>query len=348
MKCSIIIPTFNRCDFLKITLDSLTSLDTNILDHEIIVVDNHSIDATRQVVESFIKSKPSLVIRYCYEPIPGSLSARHRGAFEAEGEILIFVDDDVIVCPEWLDAIVETLEDPKVHLVGGKNLPRFESTPPEWINAFWFKEEGKIWCADLSLLDFGDAVMEIDPVDIWSLNYAIRRSTLFELGGFHPDIVPAPYEHYQGDGETGLAWKVKAKGYKVMYQPKAMIHHIIPDKRVDVSYFMKRMFFYGIFDSFTRVRANKGLKYEWRMQKPIPEIKRMIRGVLAKFSSDPYAELKKTVRAEWLRGYQFHQNAVRKDPAVLEWVLREDYMDYRYGPYMKQELLFRNRLCPRI
>ena len=339
MKCSIVIPTFNRCAFLRITLDSLTSLRTN-LDREILVVDNRSTDATRQVVESVIKSKPALTIRYCYEPIPGALSARHRGAFEAEGEILIFVDDDVITSPEWLDAIVETFDDPEVHLVGGKNLLKFESPPPEWINAFWERQGGRMWCADLSLLDFGDEEMEIDPVDIWSLNYAIRRATLFELGGFHPDIVPKPYEQYQGDGETGLAWKVKARGYKVIYQPKALIHHIIPDQRVNIEYFRKRMFFYGIFDSFTRIRANRGVKYEWRMQRPIPQIKRMIRMFLARFSSDPHAELKQMVRAEWFKGYKFHQDAVRNDPAVLEWVLRESYMDYRYGPYLKEDLPF--------
>ncbi len=319
------------------------SLETGIAEHEIIVVDNCSTDSTRDVVESFMNRKRDSNIRYIFEPIPGALSARHRGAFEACGEILIYVDDDVITSSEWLDAIVGVFDDPQVHLAGGKNLPKFESPPPDWINAFWDKNDGKIWCADLSLLDFGDEVMEINPVDIWSLNYAIRRSTLFELGGFHPDIVPKPYEQYQGDGETGLAWKVKAMGYKVIYQPKALIHHKIPDQRVNVEYFKKRMFFYGIFDSFTEIRANRGLQYQWRMQKPIPQLRRMVRRAQARFSSDPYAKLKQKVRSEWLKGYTFHQDAVRNDPAVLEWVLREDYMDYRYGPYMNQDLPFRNR-----
>lgn len=335
MKCSIIIPTLNRSEFLAITLEALTGLVTSTKDYEIIVVDNRSTDDTRKVVESFIEASPMINILYVYEPIPGALSARHKGALMAKGEVLIFVDDDVITCHEWLDAILGTFNDPDVHLVGGKSLPKFESTPPEWLNAFWVREPGRSWCADLSLLDLGDKVALIAPEDVWSLNYAIRKATLFELGGFHPDIVPEPHTHYQGDGETGLAWKVKAKGYKVIYQPKALVHHMIPDKRITIEYFKKRMFFYGIFDSFTTVRRNGGFKYELRMQYPLPQARRSMSRFRAKLSSDPYAVLKEDVRGEWLKGFEFHQNAVRSDPDVLEWVLRESYMDYRYGPYLK-------------
>ncbi len=40
----------------------------------------------------------------------------------------------------WLQAISEAFEDSDTHLVGGKNLPKYESTPPDWLDTFWYRE----------------------------------------------------------------------------------------------------------------------------------------------------------------------------------------------------------------
>ncbi len=95
MKFSIIIPTINRSSSLKITVNSLLSLDFPPEDYEILIVDNCSTDNTRQVAETAIESNLLRQIKYCYEPIPGLLSGRHRGAFESKGDILVYVDDDI-------------------------------------------------------------------------------------------------------------------------------------------------------------------------------------------------------------------------------------------------------------
>jgi|APCry1669189204_1035204.scaffolds.fasta_scaffold10584_1 glycosyltransferase involved in cell wall biosynthesis len=337
MKSSIIIPTFNRSFSLRNTIESLLNSKSSPHNYEIIIVDNASTDSTKQLAESIIRLNPQQDIRYYYEPIPGSLSARHKGALESKGDILIFIDDDIVAASEWLEAIIETFNDPAVHLVGGKSLPMFDSQPPEWLEAFWFREMGRNWCAYLSILDFGDQLAEIDPIYVWSLNYAIRRETLFELGGFHPDYVPKPFEQYQGDGETGLAWKVQAKGLKIMYQPRALVHHIIPDQRLTIEYFEKRMFFGGIFDSYTTIRRNQGMKFNWKMQEPFPQIKRTVNRVVGKLSGDPHAQIKQRVRGAWLEGYKFHQREVRQDSALLMWVLQNSYFDYRYGPFRNNE-----------
>jgi hypothetical protein len=187
-------------------------------------------------------------------------------------------------------------------------------------------------------LDFGDQLVEIDPLYVWSLNYAIRRETLFRLGGFHPDYVPKPFEQYQGDGETGMAWKVQAQGLKILYQPKAIVHHIIPDHRITIEYFEKRMFFGGIFDSFTTIRKNRRVKFDWKIQKPLPQFKWILRKIATRLSLDPYGVIKQRVRDSWLQGYIFHQNAVSQDPELLKWVLKDSYLDYRYGPFLDTEL----------
>ena len=333
MPISIIIPTFNRSASLQITLASLLALKSLSRDHEIIVVDNASTDDTQTVTEAAIKSAPNCIIRYYYEPIPGLLSGRHKGALESKCDILIYIDDDIDVDSGWLNAIEETFDDPQVHLVGGKNLPRYESPPPDWLEAFWYRDGPRSWCDYLSVLDFGEQPSEIDSLFIWGLNFSIRRKTLFDVGGFHPDYIPKPFECYQGNAETGLAWKAKAIGFKIVYQPKALIHHRIPTERLTLDYFERRNFLYGINDSYTTIRRNRGIKFDWKMQEPLPAARRLLRRIASRLSKDPYAAIKQKVHEAWIRGYLFHQKKAREDPELLEWVLRENYWDYRYGPF---------------
>ncbi|MFA6222711.1 MAG: glycosyltransferase family 2 protein [Desulfomonilaceae bacterium] len=334
MKFSIIIPTLNRSASLKITLDSLLALNYPPQDYEILIVDNGSKDNTREVAANTIEFHPAHEIGYHYESLPGNLSARHKGALRSKGDILIFVDDDIQADPGWLTAVAEAFGDPKTHLVGGKNLPKYESTPPDWLDAFWYRNGALNQCFYLSLVDFGDKLVEINPIYVWSLNLSIRRQTLFEVGGFHPDYIPKPFQRYQGDGDTGLAWKVAAKGLKVMYHPRALVYHVIPECRLRVDYFRERMFFAGVCDSYTTIRKNRGITSDWKMQSPFPQIKRLWRRMAGKLSADPYAEIKQRVREAWLEGYAFHQDEVRKDPELLKWVLKEDYWNYRYGSFL--------------
>ena len=74
-----------------------------------------------------MREMPHHRIRYLLEPEPGLLSGRHRGALESDGEILVFLDDDIEATAGYLHAILDAFKDPAVQLVGGPNLPRYES-----------------------------------------------------------------------------------------------------------------------------------------------------------------------------------------------------------------------------
>ena len=337
MRFSIVIPTLNRSDSLRATIDSLLGSKFSPHEYEILIVDNGSTDNTRQVAETAIESNMGRQIRYYYEPVPGLLSARHKGALESKGEILVYVDDDIEADQYWLEAISEALEDPEVKLVGGKSLPKYESAPPDWLDAFWYRDGDLRQCFYLSLLDYGDKISEIDPLYVWGLNFAIRRETLFELEGFNPECVPKTLQRYQGDGDTGLAWKVKAAGYKIIYQPQALVYHIVPTQRLTIDYFVERMFSAGVSDSYTTIRRNQGLRFEWRIHEPIPRIMLLLRRIASKLSTDPYGSIKQRVREAWLEGYIFHRNEVRKDPELLKWVIKDNYWDYRYGQFILNE-----------
>ncbi len=115
MKLTIIIPAFNEEAYLPSTLDAIQTSAAHLRAHSdvesnIIVVDNNSEDDTATVAQS----KGATVV---HEPVQGIARARNAGAAHADGDVLVFVDADVILPPTLLEEIHTTLSDPAC--VGG-------------------------------------------------------------------------------------------------------------------------------------------------------------------------------------------------------------------------------------
>ncbi|MBN2483939.1 MAG: glycosyltransferase family 2 protein [Candidatus Omnitrophica bacterium] len=100
---SILIPTHNRGDFLKIAIGSI--LAQTFTDFELIIIDDGSTDHTREIVESLIKPPKTYdarrttlddfpVIRYFYQENHGPAVARNRGIEQARGDYIVFLDSD--------------------------------------------------------------------------------------------------------------------------------------------------------------------------------------------------------------------------------------------------------------
>src|SRR5258708_38899380 len=113
---SVIVPTRNRSSELASCLASLAQQTLAADAFEVVVVDNASEDATKEVVAHAVAAYPKHSIRYLFEEVPGLLSGRHRGATAATGEILVFIDDDIEASQDWLAAIVDSYTDNEVHV----------------------------------------------------------------------------------------------------------------------------------------------------------------------------------------------------------------------------------------
>jgi len=326
IKSSIIIPTRNRAIPLASAIQTIILQDYPIPQFEIIIVDNGSTDHTKKNVETAILNNPTCNIKYVFEPEPGLLSGRHRGALEAKGDILIFVDDDIEPVKTWLTSIMETFEDEDIHLVGGPSFPKFEVEPPEWIYSFFQIYQDQFICAPLSLSYRGDQKIIIDARFVWGLNYSIRKKTLFNLGGFHPDCIPKELQCFQGDGETGLCMKINDKSLKAIYSPKVAVYHNIPRKRLTVSYFKERFYYQGVCDSYTQIRQNKGLS-----SNTVPTISEVDHQKLSSMTTyDQYKQIiYQQIHKAYVHGFIFHCEAVKKNNSLLKWILRENYFDYR-------------------
>jgi glycosyltransferase involved in cell wall biosynthesis len=330
MFVTIIIPTFNPLSQLQDLLMALLVQDAPSAEREIILVDNNTCpdQGSFSKLTSFLGVTNNL--RYFHEPTPGLHAGRHRGLHESRGDILTFIDDDIVPVPGWLDAIGNTFIDPNVHLVGGPSLPLYEHAPHEWMEAFWTRSpDGKSNCGYLSLLDYGDKEYDIEPTLVWGLNYSIRKKTLTDLGGFHPDGMPWESRRYRGDGESYVSMEIKKRELLAVYTPHARVYHRVPKERLTLDYFQKRGYLQGISDSFTHIRHAGGIvprviedKKEYTF---LSLMNHGARKILLPFRQDNFSKIRESVNRAYQEGYNYHQEEVKKDSNLLEWVLRENY-----------------------
>jgi glycosyltransferase involved in cell wall biosynthesis len=333
---SILIPTAGRDEVLPVVLRSVDLVRT-MTDYptEVIVIDNNQNEELVQRVQQQCDGA-SLKVRYVREPSPGLSAARHRGADEAEGDLLVFLDDDVELSPGWLRGMIAGFENEAVGICGGPSIPRFTSSVPAWLWDFVAPTRyGGWYCTWESLLDIGRPVADIDPNFVWGLNFGIRRSVLRELGGFHPDLLPPHLQRWQGDGETGLTLKAKEAGVKATYVPEAMLfHHIGPD-RLTFAYFCRRARYQGVCDSFTQIRAGKAPDWSPQAASKGKAPKAQAHRTWQAASS----ELHNLISQAYREGFEYHQTEAADDPRLMDWILRETY----WGSDIRTELEAFNR-----
>ena len=175
IKVSVVIPTYNRADFLRQTLAGLVSQQFPRDHFEVLVIDNNSSDQTREVVAEFAEARPAP--RYLKESQQGLDYARNRGVAEARGEIVAFGDDDILVPPDWLaQLVVPLIADPdrRIGAIGGEVIPVFPDGLPDWVRE---------WHAPLAFrADLGPLEKKHSPM---GANLAFPKWVFADLGLFH-------------------------------------------------------------------------------------------------------------------------------------------------------------------
>lgn len=242
---SVIIPTFNRCEMLAEALTSVGCQTFPSEQYEIVVVDNGSIDGTRQLV-SRLNEDGEKEIRYVYESRPGLHWARHAGAVAARGEILAYIDDDAIPQPDWLEELDKAYTYFDADCAGGKINIQWDRQPPEWVIPYE---------PHLGRLDYGPEWRILNTNEsINGGNFTILRKRLFEIGGFNPDQIN---QQLVGDGETGLCLKIHQRGWKMVWVPKAIVAHIqFVDKNGTVGDIKRRYWNNGVCKAYNYYRAH--------------------------------------------------------------------------------------------
>lgn len=222
---AILICTFNRAASLRRTLASFAALVVPPgLRAELVIVDNNSTDATREVCEA---ARLPLPLRTITERQQGQACAQNRGLAETAAPLILFTDDDVDVPPDWLASYVEAAaRHPAAGYFGGPVRILWESTPPRW-----FAEHATTLLANVTVVFDPDANEGAPLNGVVGANMAIRRAALAGLA-FDPAL--------DLSNEVQLINEIRARGFGGIYVPGALIHHRTSAERMTERYVRHR------------------------------------------------------------------------------------------------------------
>jgi GT2 family glycosyltransferase len=114
-KVSIIVITFNNLELTRRTLDSIRDR-TSYPNYELIVVDNHSTDGTREYLAALEREERAKIILNPHNA--GFARASNQGIAAATGEYFVLMNNDVVVTRSWLTRLLSHLDHPSIGLVG--------------------------------------------------------------------------------------------------------------------------------------------------------------------------------------------------------------------------------------
>ncbi len=211
MKTSAIVVNYNDREHLGPCLRSI--LASAPPPDEVILVDNGSEDGSVEYVE---RTFPEVRLILNGANL-GYGEASNRGAEEAQGEYLVFVNPDMVAEPGWLTPLVEGLEtDPAVGLTTARILLMAD---PSRVNTCGNEVHytGLTLCRGLGMKrEEFEQPARVSAVS--GAAFAIRRELFLSLGGFDPDFFL-----YLED--TDLSWRTRLAGYRILYVPQSILYH---------------------------------------------------------------------------------------------------------------------------
>ena len=229
---SVIICTYNRDKYIYNVLKSLALGTLEHSAYEIILVDNNCTDNTRSEVDHFCNVFPQVTLRYFVETNQGLSHARNRGIRESKGDILVYVDDDATVNPDYLKTYADWFEShPETDAAGGPIIPHYETgSEPKWMTYF-------IKRLLTGYLYFGDKAKPFPGQNYPGGGNAAYRSRVFEKVGLYNVELGRNGDSLGGGEEKDIFDKMKREGMQFVYLPQAILYHSIPGYKLEADYF---------------------------------------------------------------------------------------------------------------
>jgi glucosyl-dolichyl phosphate glucuronosyltransferase len=246
MDLSILVPTYNRPDFLVRLLRSLEAAKPCDLEWELLIVDNNSAPDRFVAIEAALAGS-ALPARLLSEPTPGKSRALNTAIRAARGRVVAFLDHDVSVHPDYLIGIQEALRGPSpCRVFGGRVLAPWPSEPPDWI-----RERGPLSSSfgPIVIHDYGDTPRDYDdtmrrPV---GCNFLCERALFERHGYFDVRLGPgaAPGLETMGGEESELLKRFQVGGERIRYAPHIVVDHPVDPARTTRAAFRRRYFVSG-------------------------------------------------------------------------------------------------------
>ena len=211
---SVIIPSFNRKEILKRTLEAYFNQTYPKDLYELIVVDDGSTDGTDQMITTILKNGSPCRLKYFkHQTNKGVPAARNLGTREAFGDLILHVNDDCIPIPQFLEEHIKfysSIVQPNIGILGQIDLhPDIKPTP---FLDFIYKGQQ----FEYNKLIHGTVV---NFWDFYGGNVLIEKKKLLEIGLFDEDFKSSLFD------DSELGYRLYKTGFKLIYNENAVTYH---------------------------------------------------------------------------------------------------------------------------
>ena len=260
MNISVIIPTLNRPDDLKLALESIGR--QTLRPAQVIVVDqstgDESLNAVFEVRQKYPELSDSLV--YVSQTVRSLVKARNNGMALASGDVISFLDDDVVLFDDYYARVLPFFEDPEVGGVSGNTLVKKEMKGLKWklrkaVMRFFMLSD---FNGGMTASGFGYPVYEreIDrPIAVQMLPGCNMNFRKKDVRGLEFD------EWFSGYGfreDADFSYRVSLKA-RLLMTPDARLHHnYSPANRMKI-YTLKKMELKNYYYMFKKYKRRSGL-----------------------------------------------------------------------------------------
>jgi glycosyltransferase involved in cell wall biosynthesis len=193
---------------------------------ELVIIDNRSCEAlVPEALRLSIFPYPARLVR---EEHLGLSMARSRALREATGEVIIFVDDDNFLDPDYACAAAQIFRDlPRAGVVGGACRPELETTPPPWFDQA---------AGHLAITDHGNnriclTLADEDPPA--GAGLALRREAFESALNVPLLLKDRRGPQLSSGGDTELCVRIRMLGWECWYEPAMRLRHFIPETRLN-------------------------------------------------------------------------------------------------------------------
>ena len=231
---SVIIPTYNRCQYLEYTLKSLVGQSIDKSNFEVVIVDDGSSDSTFPMMKTF---ENSINIKYVYQADEGfrSGSARNLGIRVADGRICLFLDSGIILKSDCLQQHLDVHQENKNELAiigyvyGYSEESEADFTTPIDPNdadgsIAKLVETGKVWDIRENIYrKYNDKLedLAVPWTLFWSGHLSIRKKSLFEVGFFDEN-----YDGNWGCEDNDLGYRLHQAKKEIVLCRRAVALHL--------------------------------------------------------------------------------------------------------------------------
>ena len=218
MKTSVIIATHKRPDSIPRLIESLAP-QVATGSREIIIAEN----GTPAPMQLALGAPP---LKHLHEPRAGKCRIQNRAIAQASGEILVFLDDDLIVAARYLDAVEDFFDTHREFAaMKGRILAAEDPEKKVGPTAVYL---------DLPIADHGEDVIEVRGV--LGANMAFRADAIKQVGPFDERLGPGACGHEE---ETEMSQRLRRAGFRIGYAPKAMVYHEVDPSRANRERFIR-------------------------------------------------------------------------------------------------------------